>query len=206
MRTELRIVLGVVLAAGAALVPSAAQAKGASSAQLSGPGIDEPIHFEDGTTPANELAQAAGLFTALHDLSSTAVQPNPPPGDRGAKYVVTYDYMVGQDEDLDYVYEQIRQEIYPFAAGGPLTYTPPGQQLFEEPTGGGWLRAGDRFLSMLVSAGLPSTPPPAPFAPSSSEQAREASALARSGIVAAGVAAGIALLITALVVRRRRSR
>jgi hypothetical protein len=44
-----------------------------------------------------------------------------------------------------------------FAAGGAITYTPPGQRLFdsEEPAPGGWFVADTALTDLLVAAGVP---------------------------------------------------
>jgi hypothetical protein len=50
----------------------------------------------------------------------------------------------------------IRQDLYPYAKDGPVTYTRPGQRFFEtETTRGGWYRASTALKETLVQAGLP---------------------------------------------------
>ena len=54
----------------------------------------------------------------------------------------------------------IRQDLYPYAAGGPVTYIPAGQTLFEtRQTVGGWYRATPDVKGVLVRAGLPESAP-----------------------------------------------
>lgn len=78
--------------------------------------------------------------------------------DLGPRYLVTYryDYGAGRKDDL------IRQNLYPYADGGPVTFTPPGQVLTGEgmaPIGSGWFQATPEFFRHLVDNGLPATNP-----------------------------------------------
>ena len=55
----------------------------------------------------------------------------------------------------------LEQELYPYAAGVPVTYMRSGQKFWgEQQTHGGWYRGTARLKSMLVRAGLPKTVPP----------------------------------------------
>jgi hypothetical protein len=61
--------------------------------------------------------------------------------------------------------ELVVQELYPYATGGPVTYTPPGQRLFGArgmSITAGWFRASPEFFRYLVDQGLPETTPPIP--------------------------------------------
>jgi hypothetical protein len=55
----------------------------------------------------------------------------------------------------------ITQDVYPYAARGPVTYMEAGQKLLARETGGGWFQADSRLRETLVSAGLPATAPAA---------------------------------------------
>jgi hypothetical protein len=75
----------------------------------------------------------------------------------GPKYVVTYwfDHRGA---------EMARQKLYPYAEGGPVTYTPPGQRVAEgQPWGGaitaGWYQGSPGFFQYLVDQGLQETNP-----------------------------------------------
>jgi hypothetical protein len=63
--------------------------------------------------------------------------------------------------------EIVRQGLYPYAKGGPVTYTPPGQRIAEGlPWGGaisaGWYQSSLEFLHYMVDQGLPETNPVIP--------------------------------------------
>jgi hypothetical protein len=78
--------------------------------------------------------------------------------DLGGRYQVTYRF------DPQYRHDPIRQDLYPYAEDGPVTYIPRQQKL----TGlfgdhgllqviPGWHQSGSGFLSYLESHGLPET-------------------------------------------------
>ena len=55
--------------------------------------------------------------------------------------------------------DQLTQAVYPYAEGGPVTYTEAGQDFFEvERTRGGWSRAPEELTRLLTSQGLPRGP------------------------------------------------
>ncbi len=70
--------------------------------------------------------------------------------------------------------------MYPYAAGGPVTFTPAGQPVLDMTTSGGWYQGFDGFRAQLIELGLPNrdpltpstktTPAPSP-APASPEPA-----------------------------------
>jgi hypothetical protein len=186
-----------LVAAGALILAAAAQAKGPSQAQISGPGVDQITLSgggEDGGTPLGNFAQSAGFFQATFRQTPDSTLRQRPAGELGPKYTITY-RVPGPSGSAD----TIRQDLYPYAAGGPLTYMQPGQKIFvTESTHGGWFRAAPGLKTMLVDRGLPATP---------SLAAADDGSSAFDGrwpVVAVGLA-GIALVAAAslLVVRRR---
>jgi hypothetical protein len=155
-----RLALLTLTAAFAAiLVPAAVLAKGASEAQISGPGLGTPIKLagegQAGGGQLMQLAEAAGFFPSVF-----ATVPNPmldarPQGDLGPRYTITY-VMPGPGSVAD----RIRQDLYPYAKPSPVTHTDPGQPFFgTERTVGGWYVASSVLKDDLVAAGLPETPP-----------------------------------------------
>jgi hypothetical protein len=203
------LVLALLLAA----VPTAAQAKGASAANISGGGPGGlpggPIDLEgdgepgSGTSLAN-LAEAAGVFALLwEDGQPGALDSAPlPPAQRGARYTITWTFPNGDGGE-----DQVRQSVWPYAAGGPLTFMATGQKVLDGATKGGWYRAGGNLRQLLVDVGLPNrapltTPATAPPAASPAPAAEPSPALWPK------VAVGIALLLAltagiALILRRR---
>jgi hypothetical protein len=153
-----RIVLvPLAIALVTALVPASALAKGASEAEILGPGLDDPVSL-----PSDEaggllegVAGAAGFFPAVFAQSPDPMLDKRPAGVLGPKYTVTY-VMPGPGGELD----RLVQDLYPFADPAPVSYTEPGQRFWStERTRGGWFVAPAHLKDLLVSAGLPQDPP-----------------------------------------------
>lgn len=149
----------LILAIAVLALPATALAKGPSEAVISGPGGGDGggMTFtgdgEGGGTPLGDLTMQAGFFPA-----SFGQQPDPMlasrPRDLGPKYTITYS-VPGPNNELD----KLRQDVYPYAPGGPVTYMAPGQSFFgTERTRGGWFQAAPQLKATLVAAGLPSRP------------------------------------------------
>lgn len=181
----------VALALAALVLPATALGKGPSEAVIDipgGPAIRLTGYGESSGTSLGDLTQQAGFFEAAFGQAPDPMLPSRPKGDLGPRYTITYTVPTGTG-----VSDRIRQELYPYAATGPVTYMQPGQRLFGEETPGGWFQADPRLKDLLVSAGLPATAPAAP-------------SHGRSFPIELAVLAALVLglaLATALVIRRR---
>ena len=205
----------LVLALLLAVVPTAVQAKGASGATISGGGPGGlpggPINLKgdgepgSGTNLAN-LAQAAGVWALLfEDGPGGELASAPATANRGPRYTITWIFPNGAGTE-----DKVRQSVWPYAAGGPLTFMASGQPVLDATTKGGWYQAADNLRQSLVALGLPSrepltapataTAPATPAAPAAPDPAPA---------VWPRVAVGLALLFAvaggALVLRRRSS-
>jgi hypothetical protein len=119
-----------------------------------GGGISFRGDGESGGTPLGDLTQQAGFFAATFGQQPDPMLPSRPKGKLGPKYTITYT-VPGPDNELD----KLRQDVYPYAPGGPVTYMEPGQSFFgTERTRGGWFQATSQLKETLVAAGLPSRP------------------------------------------------
>jgi hypothetical protein len=147
-----RLILALALAA--LVLPATAQGKGPSAATMDGPGDGGGITFTgtEGGGPLGALTQQSGWFAAAFEQEPNLLLANRPRGDLGPKYVVTYTVPGGSNDMFT-----IRQEIYPYASPGPVTYMAPGQPIFDMETRGGWFQAGPELKDTLVSAGLPAS-------------------------------------------------
>jgi hypothetical protein len=146
---RLRLLVAGMLALGLVLGSTPALAKGANEMTLAGPGLPSPIRLAntaDALMSPNTVAQKSGLFSREPDRRTTTR----PPGDLGPRYVATYAWFIGQDHTTP-----LRQDLYPFADGGALTYTPPVQGVHAMRPSGGWYRAGAELTQILVLAGVP---------------------------------------------------
>jgi hypothetical protein len=218
------LVLALLLAA----VPTAAQAKGASAATISGGGpgglpggpVDLNGDGEPGSgTDLAILADSAGVFAMLFQDGAAGKLTSPPAGGRGPRYTITWTFPNGADGE-----DKVRQSVWPYAAGGPLTFMAPGQPVLDTTTRGGWYRASDDLRQRLIALGLPRRQPlatpaaPAPAAGAVDDQGRPAPESATlphrgtepgAGLLRAAPGAGILLVLVAVaalvMVLRRRS-
>lgn len=192
--------LSVGLLAGAAIVAGAlpAQAKVAGVASINGPGLGGGISMR-GNDGAG-YPPVSGLFEESNGMSQA------PTTVLGPRYVSRY---VVREPDGP---PPVVQYLYPYAEGGPLVYTPPGQEWIGGADGtaaSGWFRMNPDLLEALIARGLPETSPVALDAPSAEEQPQPAHATSPSGIVWAVILlAGLllaGLLVAGAVAGRRRA-
>ena len=140
----------------------AATAKGPGEATIAGPGLDDSIVLRgnaegDPGSPFGVFVDGTGFFPAVFERTPNPMLKTPRKRSLGPRYTVVYS-LPGGDRGTS----TVRQDLYPYAAGGPVTYTPPGQEIFggEVTTRGGWYAAPASFRQTLVSLGLPQTRPP----------------------------------------------
>ena len=154
-----RLSIALAFAAVATLaVAMGAQAKGPSAAVISGPGLPAPLELsgngESGDGALGALTLEGGFFQTSFGQSPNPLLPKRP-ADLGPRYSVDYT-VPGPNSASDH----ILQDLYPYAANGPVTYMTPGQRFFgAQHTIGGWYRGTSSLKQSLVAAGLPATPP-----------------------------------------------
>ncbi|MGH3080844.1 MAG: hypothetical protein ACRDNH_06880 [Gaiellaceae bacterium] len=149
----------LILAIAALALPAAALGKGPSGASIDGPGsggITFSGDGESGGTPLGDLTQQAGFFPAVFGQEPNPMLAGRPKGDLGPKHTISYTVPT-PNNGID----EIKQDIYPYAKGGPVTYTEPGQKIFDMTALGGWFQATPQLKETLIAAGLPSRPPAA---------------------------------------------
>jgi hypothetical protein len=212
-----RVLALLVLSLLLAVVPTVAQAKGASEATISGGGLPGgPITVKGDGEPGSgsnlsNLADQAGVWAVLFDdgpggeLAST-----PAATDRGPRYTITWTFPNGAGTE-----DKVRQSVWPYAAGGPLTFMASGQRVLDATTKGGWFRSTDTLRLTLIGLGLPSRQSltaPASATPAPGNAPAPAPAPATAADPEPGVwprvAAGLALLVVVaaggvLLLRRR---
>lgn len=156
---------GMAAALAVALAAGPAAAKGAiAEANISGPGLGGGSGVGIGgggiriEAPDTDRMWEAGIMDDKPDsLSAFGLTP----ADLGPRYLVSYrfDFGPGTQDDI------VRQELYPYAKDGPVTYTQPGQRLTNENENmnalisSGWWQANPGFLDFLVENGLPASAP-----------------------------------------------
>ena len=166
--TVTALTAGLTVAAISLATP--ALAKGPSQASITGPGLAHAIVVSGNGEPGEQgtlavLAGQTGLFTALFgpdasvpDQASASLPTPPPKAFLGPRYTVTYT-VAGVTPQPGEQYGRVRQDLYPDAVGGPVIYTPPGQDGFGMPLQvTGWLRASPQLTRTLARLGVPLRP------------------------------------------------
>jgi hypothetical protein len=225
------LLVAAVAACTLLLLPTAALAKGPSAATIDGSGPGGPGNGPKGPitlrgdgemgsgSDLGSLAEDAGFFPALFAQTPDPMLKAAPTKLLGPRYTITWTVPEG-----DNVAAKLRQDVYPYAATGPLTYTPPGQRVFGEASHGGWYQASDGLRRQLIALGLPNrpaltssgsgstaAPAPAAQAPSPAPAAPAASPASpgRSASWQIPLAGGLVLLVAgtvAVLLRRRPGR
>jgi hypothetical protein len=192
--------LFLILSIAALALPATALAKGPSVASIDGPGGGGGITFtgygESAGQSLGDLTLLAGFFPAAFGQEPDPMLRSRPKGDLGPKYTITYTVPTGTG-----VADKIRQDLYPYAARGPVTYMKPGQKVFGTKSPGGWFQAERQLKDILVSAGLPATAPARATPTETSSTGNSFPA----GLVAL-VAGGLALALATVLVLSRRAR
>jgi hypothetical protein len=147
----IRLSLALAVLAAAAL-PSVAAAKEPSQASISGPGLKKTLAMREGveytSTPIGRLTTDSGFFPSVVDQSPDPMLAGRPAGRLGPKYTIVW--TVPADTTT-----RVKQDVYPYASGGAVAYTRPGQPIFDGVTTGGWFRGGAPLKQTLVRLGLP---------------------------------------------------
>src|SRR6476469_4356665 len=167
-----RLIAVAALAAGLSIaaamtLATPAFAKGPSQASITGPGLGRPIVVSGNGEPGEQgrlasLAEQTGLFTVMFGAGASISGPaparlhSPPPkATLGPRYTLVYT-VPGVTPRPGKQFGRVRQDLYPGAAGGPVIYTPPGQQGFGGPlTVTGWLRGRPQLTRTLAELGVP---------------------------------------------------
>jgi hypothetical protein len=214
----------VVLAIGGLavlLTATPAVAKGADQATITGPGISTPIVVggdgEPGSsTDLGQLAESSGLFTAMFGSDASfgsQLMATKPAGSLGPRFTVSYRVPDSPKPDV------VTQDLYPLAAGGPVTYTAGGQPALGTKTTAGWYHAPGSFRALLTSIGVPglgrpaagtnvtATPPPAQpaAAANATRESTPASGVPWAAIIG-GAATACVIVALGVVLMRRSAR
>jgi hypothetical protein len=152
-----RYLVGVAAVAAALSLPTAAAAKGPSSASITGPGLDRQLAVAGGGemgpgTPLGTLVSYGGFMAQMYGQTPAAtLKARPKSSVLGPRYRIVYS-VPGPNA----IRSRIVQLFYPYAKPVPLTYMKPGQSYWgTRETVGGWFRSSTVLTRALVSAGLP---------------------------------------------------
>ena len=149
---RVRVFLAVIVAL--LIIPAVAHAKGPDQATIDGTGMTAPASIsgtEGASGDLSTLVEVAGLFPAAMGQTPDPMLAAAPDELLGPKLSITW-----RIPDGDPTPGTVRQDLYLYAAGGPLTYTAPGQQfLGSERTRGGWFRTPAALRSRWAVFELP---------------------------------------------------
>jgi hypothetical protein len=223
-----RLIAVTALAAGMSVaavltLATPALAKGPSQARITGPGLTRAIIVSGNGEPGEQgrlasLALQTGLFAVMFGAGASIggsaparLHTPPPQASLGPRYTLVYT-VPGVTPLPGQQFGQVRQDLYPRAAGGPLIYTPPGQQGFGGPlTVAGWLRGRPQLIRTLAGAGVPAAAGTRAAQPTRRAAAAHPAAAHRAGaripgwiIAPVAVIVAAALAGAALWLRRRR--
>jgi hypothetical protein len=205
---RVRVFLAVIFAL--LIIPAVAHAKGPDQATIDGTGMTAPASIsvtEGASGDLSTLVELAGLFPAAIGQTPDPMLATAPGELLGPKLTITW-----RIPDGDPTPGTVRQDLYLYAEGGPLTYTAPGQLfLGSERTRGGWFRTPAALRSRWAVFGLPArTALEAGARPPAASSTRPSSSDSRRGwpliaVIAAAVVCSVALT-TYRVTSRRRGR
>jgi hypothetical protein len=144
-----------VVAATLVVAPGIAHAKVVpSSATVEGDRLAGPIHLDGSGDQFPRLVEQAGFFVATMSLEPDPMLDQAPTTDLGPVLEITW--QVADHDAENAIAGTVRQLVYPHAAGGPLTYTEPGQAVVDGVTApGGWYRAPVGIAGSLTALGVP---------------------------------------------------
>jgi hypothetical protein len=152
-----------IAAALVVLIASPAEAKyTVEQLRIDGPGMEEPFVIK--RSMRLNVMSSATLWSAKVIPSCCGHGDRgriEKPSDLGPAYELEYRFGVGDNNGSSTQYA--RQLFYPFAAVGPVVFTPRGQKIElsfgDERFAGGWFKLDERMLPELEKLGLPATPP-----------------------------------------------
>jgi hypothetical protein len=156
MRWRIAMLVATVVAVVLGLA-APASAKGADQATITGPGLSKPIVINGNGEPGSveqlgQLSDGTGLFAYMFggDNGSGQQLAAPPAGDLGPQYSIAYRVPDGSPNGSTF-----RQDLYPSAPNGPVTFTPDGQEVFGNKARTGWFQPAASFGSFLTAIGIP---------------------------------------------------
>ena len=215
-----RLTVVAALAAGMSIaaaitLAAPALAKGPTLARITGPGLAHAIVISGNGEPGQQsrlgtLAMQTRLFFVLFG-SNASVPPwtppqvrTPPRASLGPRYTIIYTVPGGITSHPGEQFGQVRQDLYPRAAGGPLVNTPPGQHDGPFPVAG-WIRASRGLPRTLARLGVPPPPRKAALLPATHPVAgQRAGSRTLPWLIASAAAIAAAAVVGAVLLLRRR--
>ena len=195
------LLVGVIAVLAPLALVAPAEAKGPQAVVISGPGI-ESMRLTWRPSSEHELATLVDLTFPWPGDERPSLQGKPPLDELGEMYVVSYRMPANHTPT-----GTVRQSIYPFAEGGPVSFTPLGQRMMGMPVEGGWHYEPTALTPFMRDLGADPNGPGSLTAitPAAQTATNPAGSDATWPWIAAG-AAGVGVLIGAGAVWRIRHR
>lgn len=142
------LLLSTVLAAGPA------EAKGAQSVTITGPGLDEPLEIDlaggNDDTPSYLVVALMELANPYSINAGLDLAPEPPPRPLKDRYTITW--QMAHPTDADPSDSTVVQDVYPDAVHNPVLHVRAGTWLDSD---GGWTESSPALRDTLVALGVP---------------------------------------------------
>ena len=155
-----RLAVLATLVAATLATGSAVEAKGAAEVTIRGLGLDRPIVIGPAGSAAvmSTVAEQARFYEAAFDAPlggalAFAGGDRASSDDLGPRLRMAWAMFHGDGPPGEDV--PIFQDLYLYADGGPLVFTPAGQEIYGEPLGNGWHRADEALVGTLQELGVP---------------------------------------------------
>ena len=148
--------IGLLLSA----LASQALAKGLepAEARITGPGLEKPIVLRDPDGPGGTGGTTLGLFagqTLSYSYEDRSRMVQKPAEDLGPRYTVHWRLRPMEGGDT----VTLRQDLFPYAQGGPVVFLPDSRRARRSHLTSGWLRPTPTLLTNLQAYGLPERAP-----------------------------------------------
>lgn len=154
MNMRTRILLFVSALGMSLVLAGAASAKGPVAATITGPGLATPLKLSyrsaETSGAMGKLTSDGNFFGQAFTAFGPGTSPRRPAGTLGPRYLVVYTVPGPRGNS------SLRQQLYPFADVGAVTFMKKGQRFWgTRRTRGGWSRGSPALTDSLVAAGLP---------------------------------------------------
>ena len=149
-------VLAALSVVAFAVPPSRVDAKGPTTLLVSGDGIDGTVVVRPTDRPSRfwTLVEATGFFEFGSGAAVTAYRrsDHTAAADLGVRLGLTWIVPGGGEDGAT---SRLRQDLYPFAPGGPRLDTPEGQTVYGYSVAAGSRRVDSNVVTLLRRLGVP---------------------------------------------------
>lgn len=129
-----------------------ADAKGPTELTITGVGLERPIVLGTSDDDAEVILTSSRFFdVAMTGDADMIVTDRAPGRDLGPRLRLIWTIPWGDGDDT----VLLRQDLYPYTAGGPVLFIAAGQSLYGQSIASGWYRAEPGLVGALQRVGVP---------------------------------------------------